>query len=160
MAKGMPTRRTWLGQCGLLGLALAAGAGRAAEGELPVPADLAEPLAAALARREPLLLLASLPGCPYCRMVREQHLLPAWRAGQPVVQLDLRDARPVRDFAGRAVTQDALLRALGVRVAPTVLFLGAGGREIADRLDGAYLADFYGAYLAQRLAQARAALQA
>ena len=45
-----------------------------------------------------------------------------------------------------------------VRLAPTVLFLGPEG-EVAERLIGYGSPDFFGAYLDQRLAQARAALK-
>jgi hypothetical protein len=41
-----------------------------------------------------------------------------------------------------------------VDVAPTVLFFGRTGREVAPRLVGASR-DFYGAYLEQRLETAR-----
>jgi hypothetical protein len=43
-------------------------------------------------------------------------------------------------------------------MAPTLLFFGPGGREVAERMEGAYLPDFYRAYLEQRLDQARAKL--
>ena len=43
-------------------------------------------------------------------------------------------------------------------MAPTVLFFGRGGTEIAKRMVGGMLADFYGAYLDQRIATARKAL--
>jgi hypothetical protein len=46
-----------------------------------------------------------------------------------------------------------------VRVAPTVLLLGRGGAEVAERLVGGYIPDFYAAYLEQRLEQARASLR-
>ena len=41
----------------------------------------------------------------------------------------------------------------GVSVAPVVLFIGPGGREVAPRLSG-YMADFYGAYLDERMVTA------
>jgi hypothetical protein len=37
-----------------------------------------------------------------------------------------------------------------------VLFFGAKGKEVAERLEGGYIPDFYGAYLEQRLQVARA----
>ena len=87
-------------------------------------------------------------------------MTPAWREGMAVVQIDFRDPRPVRDWQGRATTQGELVKALGVSVAPTVMFFGRAGREVAERLSGTYISDFYGAYLDQRMAQARAAVRA
>jgi hypothetical protein len=125
---------------------------------LPAPAALAESLASALRERQPLVVMASLHGCPFCAQVRDHHLGPLRASGQAVVQLDMQDARPVRDFAGVATTHGKLLRDWGVSVAPTVLFFGRDGREVAQRLAGASIPDFYGAYLDERLAQARAAI--
>ena len=50
-----------------------------------------------------------------------------------------------------------LVRAWQVKAAPTVLFLGPGGQEVADRLVGGS-PDFYSAYLDGRLERARQAL--
>jgi hypothetical protein len=36
--------------------------------------------------------------------------------------------------------------------------LADGGKEVAERMEGAYLPDFYGTYLEERLAQGRKAL--
>jgi hypothetical protein len=43
-------------------------------------------------------------------------------------------------------------------VTPTLLFFGPGGREVAERMEGGYLPDFYGSYLDDRLAKARTQL--
>jgi hypothetical protein len=45
-----------------------------------------------------------------------------------------------------------------IKVAPTVLFYGPGGKEVAKRLDGAYLPDFYAAYFDEQYQAARLAL--
>ena len=50
-------------------------------------------------------------------------------------------------------------RAWKARFAPTVLFLGPNGQELAERLVGVAVPDFYGSYLEARLAQARARLK-
>ena len=92
-------------------------------------------------------------------MVRDNFLAPLRRDdGLPVVQLDMGSRKAVADFRGVAATHDQLLRQWGVRVAPTVLFFGRDGREAAQRLVGASIPDFYGAYLDQRLQAARRAL--
>lgn len=127
----------------------------AAESALPSPASLADALAKALARQQPLVVMASLQGCPFCKIVREHYLAPELAAGLPVVQIDFRDTRVVRGFDGAPLTHEALLKTWGITVAPTVLFFGRNGREVAERLVGG-ASDFYGAYLEERLRQARA----
>jgi hypothetical protein len=120
---------------------------------------LQQHLQQALGKGQPLVVMVSLHGCPFCRVAREHYLLPLSREqALPVVQVDMRSAQSMRDFAGVVRTHDAQVRAWGVRMAPTVLFFGRGGVEVAERLVGAGLPDFYGAYLEERLTTARNAL--
>ncbi len=113
-------------------------------------------LGSALAAGEPLVVMVSLEGCPFCRDARDSYIGPMRDEQRlAVVQVDLRSNSPVSDFTGVATTHDALTRNWRISIAPTVLFFGPGGREIAPRLTGAYLPDFYGAYLEERVRQAR-----
>lgn len=126
---------------------------------LPAPASLAAELAAALKVGRPLVVMVSLEGCPYCRIVRESYLAPLRsETGQPVVQIDMGSAGAMLDFKGALTTQGAQVGAWNVKVTPTVLFFGKGGRELAARLVGASIPDFYGAYLEQRLRDAGRAM--
>ena len=150
------TRRQW---AMLLGVAAFAGSAHAAGGALPVPTSLPDELAAALKHGSPLLVMVSLDGCPYCKVARENFLVPLQgQAGLRIVQLDMRHHEMVQDFSGTRQTQDQLIRNWGVKVAPTVLFFGRGGKEVAERLVGGYIADFYSDYLEDRLHVARAAV--
>jgi thioredoxin-related protein len=151
------TRRQW----GLLTSASIALPGVAATTtRLPTSTALASDLARALANDRPLLVMVSLEGCPYCKIVRENYLGPMReREGLAVVQIDMRNKSVVTDFQGKAWTQDELIRSWGVKVAPTVLFFGKGGAEVAERMVGGYIPDFYGSYLDDRLRAARAAVK-
>ena len=129
-------------------------AGRAAT--LPASLSLLGELASALREGKPLIVMASLAGCPFCKIVRDSYLEPLRReTGQPVVQLDMGSHGLVRDFDGARRSHDEVLRSWAVEVAPTVLFFGPNGREVAPRLAGASIPDFYGAYLDERLRIAR-----
>ena len=77
------------------------------------------------------------------------------REGLPVTQIDMRSEAMTEDFDAKAISHDRLVRKWNVTVAPTVLFFGKGGEEIADRMEGGYLPDFYGSYLDDRLLAAR-----
>lgn len=150
------SRRRWLaGVCASAWLSAGA-----QPTSLSPASTLAVQLGAALKRGQPLLVMVSLEGCPFCRVARESYLLPLRRErGAEIVQLDMRSLEKVTDFQGRVRTHDELVRQWGVKVAPTVLFFGPDGREVAERLVGAYIPDFYGAYLDQRLLAAQAAIQ-
>ena len=148
------TRRQWAA------LLCGAGAGLAqAAPVLPSVDALPKALAQALQQGQPLVVMVSLHGCAFCKVVRESYLYPLQQTGLPVVQVNMRDNTALVDWDGTSTTQDAWVRKLGIKVAPTVLFFGAQGKEVAARLKGAYLADFYNAYLEEQLAVAKRAVQ-
>ena len=128
--------------------------------ELPQAHHLKDELAAALAKREPLVVMVSLEGCPFCKVARNNYLAPMHeQEGLHVAQVDMGSRDRLLDFRGNPITHGEQAKAWKIRIAPTVLFFGRGGVEVAERLVGGYIPDFYGAYLDQRLAQARASLR-
>lgn len=129
---------------------------------LPVPASLPAAAGIAFAKNEPLVLLVSLPGCPFCELVRRNYLLPGQRDGSlHAWQLNISDrATPLTGFDGQVTTAAAQVAAWKAGFTPTVLFLGPAGQDLAERLVGLASVDFYGAYLEERLAQARKAVLA
>lgn len=156
-ALGLPRR----GLLVLAGALVLLGAGVAAPPErtLPLSRSLPDELAAALATDQPLLVMASLAGCPWCRLVRNNYLAPMHeQEGLPVVQVDFLGKTATHAFDGTPATHEAMLRQWQVTVAPTVLFFGAEGQELAPRLEGVS-EDFYAAQLDRRLRQVRQELQ-
>jgi thioredoxin-related protein len=130
---------------------------------LPFAIDLRSDAIEAAQAGVPVVLLVSLPGCPYCNLVRQSYLLPMQRetARRAILrQIDLNDTRKVRDFDGTLRSQDAIARARGVRAAPVVFILGPGGISLAGPLEGMLLPDFYGAYLDDAVAKGAEALRA
>ena len=140
---------------GLVGLAAPV---RAAAKTLPLSRALPAELAQALANKQALVVMISLHGCPWCKLVREHYLAPMHaEEGLPVVQIDWGSKQATQTVSGEPTTHADLVRAWKIKLAPTVLFLGPGGREVAERLEGGS-PDFYSGYLDQRLEQARRAL--
>jgi thioredoxin-related protein len=124
------------------------------------PASLKAAAQAAVRQGHPLVVMTTLKGCPFCDVVRDQFLQPALAAGRMfAVQVDVRDRQtPLQDFAGSTRTGADMAREWKARFAPTVLFLDAQGREIAERLVGVTLIEFYDQYLWQRIGQAQTKL--
>jgi thiol:disulfide interchange protein len=133
---------------------------QAAPATLPVSVSLEDELAGALKVSQPLVLMVSLDGCPFCKIAREHYLAPL-RAeqGLPVVQINMQHKTLVKDVSGKSQTHEQLISSLGVNIAPTVIFFGRHGREVAARLLGLTSEDFYGAYLDQRVETARRAVR-
>ena len=143
-----------------LACALPAGWAYAKDTALPVPTSLPQALLAAKAKGEPLVMLISLPGCVYCELVRRSYLLPARRDTElQAWQLDVSNkTTPLIGVDGKPTTAALQAKAWKATFTPTVLFLGSQGQELAERLVGIAVPDFYGAYLEQRLTTARKAM--
>ena len=96
----------------------------------------------------------------YCELVRRSYLLPLLsESGLQAWQLDVSNrSSPLMGFDGKPTTAAAQANAWKATFTPTVVFLGSQGQELAERLVGIAVPDFYGAYLEQRLATARKAL--
>lgn len=153
--------------------------GRASAGEpprrepnpaaLPGTRSLALLIEQAGARGEPVVVMFSRVGCVWCEALRRDqfsHLAKAAPArGVRVVEIDVNDTLrfapgpSMERGPGAALSGADLANRLGVKLTPTVVFLGPRG-ELADRLVGYPSRDFYGAYLDERIEQARAALRA
>lgn len=132
----------------------------AALASFPVPVSLQDELALALGAREPLVVMVSLDGCPFCKIARENYLAPLVREqGLRVVQINMQHKEPVKDVRGASKTQELLIAELKINIAPTLIFYGRNGAEVTERLVGIGSEDFYGAYLDQRVATARAAVR-
>ncbi len=154
------TRRRLLSVAALAALAPGAHLAMAAGAVLPVAASLPDQLTQALQKGKPLVVMVSLKGCPFCEVARNNYLAPLQRDGQiEVVQVNMLTPSLLTDFQGKALTHEQLVRQWSVNIAPTVLFFGKGGAEVADRLVGGYLPDFYGSYLESRLQQAGRAVR-
>ena len=138
-------------------LALRSTAARAKDTALPVPTSLLQVALAAKAKGQPLVLLISLQGCVFCELVRRSYLIPLLsETGLQAWQLDVSNrSAPLLGFDAKPTTAAAQANAWKATFTPTVLFLGSQGQELAERLVGIAVPDFYGAYLEQRLATAR-----
>ncbi len=123
-----------------------------------------------------IVALFSLPGCPYCEVVRRNYLrhLESEIPGVRVVEYGIGDERAFADAgagaranpnmqadatrvtpsAKDAPSPAALAKSFGIRIAPTVVFLANDAEEVAERLIGYNSPDFYGAYLDRRITSA------
>jgi hypothetical protein len=148
-----------LGLVALFGIALEAVPldAQAAGAETPLPFANNLPQLAAEAAKQglPLILLVSLTDCPYCEQLRRQQLVPLSKTGVPVWQIHLDTEGRMVNFDGKPVTERQFAKDIKVRVAPTVFFFDAKGRQVVEPLVGTMLDDFYSAYLEDALATAR-----
>ena len=138
---------------------------QAKESALPTPSSFPQAAREASQKGEPLLVLVSLPGCPWCELLRRNYLAPMRADGVQAVQFTVNDK--TQRFEGFSASSAASQNMTGVdmsvaykaRITPTLLFLDAKGLEIAERITGVASVDFIGAQIEQRLTLARLALK-
>ncbi len=122
-----------------LGLSTA-GAAQGAQHGLTMVEDLRSESAQALQAGKPLVLMFSLPECPYCKVVRRNYLLPMIReAGNDppqIRELSMRGRQAIKDFDGTVTTPTAIANRYGVKVAPTLVFVNASGEMLTEPLVG------------------------
>ena len=150
-ARGAAARRYLL--CGLAFIALPAVAA-----ELEPARDLQADAQTACASGRPLLLLFASHGCPYCRVVEEDYLIPMLRQPQserPIIRVvTIDDVGSLRDFSGKRVPITEFARQQGASLTPHIKLLGPEGKELAPGLVGLLTQDFYGGYLNAAIATA------
>lgn len=128
---------------------------------LPTPTSLRAAALVAQSKSEPLVLLVSLPGCPWCELLRRNYLAPMRLDGLQAYQITVNDrSLVVADFKNQANHGAGIAEAFQAKLTPTVLFLSADGTELAPRMEGVASVDLVGALLDARLLAARAALRA
>lgn len=154
----------------LIALMLAPGLLRAqsaaVDEQLPALGDL-RVLADSIARHKaPLLVLFGTPGCPYCREVRRNYLVPrvTEQAGRTTPDLllcetDITSERIVVDLSGVKTTEKVFALRHGVRAVPVVTLFDSSLRPIGQPLVGLDRSGFYEGYLASAIDAARAQLR-
>lgn len=130
-----------------------------ADTPLPPVKNLQQSVAQAATRDQPLIVMFSLPSCPYCEKLRRTQYQFLAKDGYLVQQIEITDKTPVIGFDGKPTTGMQLARQFGIKLAPTVLFFGPGGKEIGERIIGAPTADFYGAFIDRALKESVKALK-
>jgi len=127
---------------------------------LPVPSDLRQEARLVQQTKQPLIVLFSLPGCSYCKVVRENYLAPLIRdaapADRPLIrEVDITSDAPLKGFEGEALTQKRFAANYRVKITPTVILMDGTGALLTDRLVGGDTAGFYGAYLDNAISAAQ-----
>ncbi len=127
-----------------------------------LPIDDLHQLAPAMKQHgRPLLLFFTTPGCPYCREVRRNYLLPraaqADGGGVLIREVSILGERSFAGPDGRRLTERALATRFEVAAVPVVLLVDAQLRPLAEPLLGLNPA-FYESYLQARIDEATARL--
>ena len=112
--------------------------------------------------RQPVVLLMATEDCSYCNSIKDNYLLPMsvsdeFKSKVLIRQLYVDDYSYLRNMQGEIVGGDQIGLQYRVDMVPTILFIDANGKELADRIVGVTNIDFFGSLLDQRIEQARKA---
>ena len=131
---------------------------------VPLASSLAQAGHQAMRSCVPLLLEFAADDCDYCALLESEILEPVLlnrdydrRVLMRKLVLD-RNVK-LRDFADKPVSATQLAGHYGVMVTPTLLFVDAQGRELAEHMVGVTTLEFYGGYLDQALDAAQEKLR-
>ena len=131
---------------------------------LPQVSDLNTLGKTAEQQQTPIVLVVVSDGCPYCQLLEEEILRPMQLSGEYDKKIHLQvlnqnHSNYSLDFDGKARSPGEIAERYHVRLVPTVLFLGPKGEELAERLTGVGVIDYYWGYLDQAIEEARGKLQ-
>jgi len=144
-------------------MALGTVAATASDNNLPAAVNLAAEAAQANRAGNPLIVLFSRSDCNYCETVKRDYLKPLGKdprhRGVLVRQINQDSDAALTDFNGGKTTQAAFASAENIKLVPVVAFYGANGKQLADRLVGAGVADYYQSYLENAIEKSAAALK-
>lgn len=106
------------------------------------------------------IALFSQRNCAFCEEVREHYLKPMM-ATRPrritIAEFELMGTRRVITWTGHSLSEAEFARERTAKFAPTLMFLGSVGTELAPPIVG-LSRDFFSAYLDQRIQMASKAV--
>lgn len=107
-----------------------------------------------------LVVLYATRSCPWCARVRAEHLGPMSRSPEDqkrvlIREIDIESDAQLIDPDGERTTHRGYAQSQGIRFVPVTAFPVANKRSAAESIVGFPAADFFGAYLEQRIAAAR-----
>ncbi len=116
------------------------------------------------AEQLPMVVEMAAEFCTYCKLIEEKVLVPMILSGEYeskvlLRQVDIGETTELTDFTGEKISQSEFASRYKVYLTPTVLFLNHKGEEIAPRMTGVPLIDYYGIYLDEAIEVARLELQ-
>jgi len=137
----------------------------AAEPQLAAATSFAADAQVARARKIPILVLYSRPGCRWCELARNDYLIPLSQdpafAGRVLIRQVHIDDTPTAlvDFDGSSTSHGAFARARRISLAPTLDFLDDSGKPLVEAIVGMRLPDYYGATIERAIEQSLAKLR-
>jgi thioredoxin-related protein len=115
----------------------------------------------AQANKLPILIMFGTDHCPYCKMLKEEFLIPILISGDYTDKVIIREAHvsagsTLIDFSGKTVTISEFILQYGVRLFPTMVFVDSDGKPLVEKIIGITTPSLFGGTLDDHIDRALA----
>lgn len=124
-----------------------------AEGPLPLIVDLQKTAKVAKEHKVPIVLFVTASWCHYCHKLKENIIEPLITTTNIEDYAEFREVIldkknwHLKDFDGNLTDMKTFAKRLNAGFTPTTIFLSPDGKEIAERIVGLTLEEYYPHYL-------------
>ncbi len=114
--------------------------------------DIRDTAQLAQAQNLPILIMFGTDECPYCRLLKEDFLVPMLISGDYTDKVIIREAHinagaDITDFSGKKITIDEFSNRYGVTLFPTMVFVDSNGQVLIDNIIGITTPSLFGGTL-------------
>jgi len=98
----------------------------------------------------PLLVLFSLSHCPFCKLIKEDFLIPMIISGDYkdkiiIREMNIEDNPEIIDFSGAKISSYSFAQNMDISLYPTMFFLDHQGCILAEKIRGVNTPSLFGA---------------
>lgn len=128
--------------------------------EIPMAVDLPTVARVSKQKKLPIILLFSAEDCEFCERLEAEVIRPMLISGEMETKAIVRKVmidsyEQIKDFHGADVGAEEFADRRGIEVTPTLQFVDAEGRELAEKMIGFQGSEMFVAYLDNALSSAR-----
>ena len=114
--------------------------------------DLRDTAKLAQSRNLPILIMFGTDECPYCRMLKEDFLIPMLISGDYTDKIIIREAHisygaDIIDFSGKKISIGEFSARYGVTLFPTMVFIDSTGLVLVKKIIGITTPSLFGGTL-------------
>lgn len=147
--KSFFSKSAWVAVVAVLSIGLAQSALSGTKVEVPAATSLRDDAVLASTQGLPILLVFEGTYCSYCEVLEREIIKPMILSGEYTNKIIIRKVvidsfESVQDFNGKAIDPADLASRYRVPATPTLVFVDAQGRELADKIVGINTIEMFG----------------
>jgi len=114
--------------------------------------DLRETSQAAQSKSLPILIMFGTDECPYCKLLKEEFLIPMLISGDYTDKIIIREAHispraEIIDFSGKKISISEFSNRYNIHLFPTMIFIDATGQVLVENIRGITTPSLFGGTL-------------